>query len=334
MLTDRTRPAHTDRKRKSRGQSLVELALILPVLLVFLAAALDLGRIFYAQVSLRNAAREGALQASKTPTSYIKDGACDTATNLVVCRVILEAKGGTLVIQPTDIDLTCSVIGCPDQAGSQVTVAVRGKFTLVTPLLSAIFGGQTLDFSSEATAQIEYLPQNTTATAPPGPVANFTTNPDPAEGEAPLTVTFTDTSTDATQWSWDFGDGDTSTEQNPPPQDYDAPGSYVVTLTAINVTGVDIEQRTIVVSAPSASASASASASPSSSPTTAPSCFPPNVIGKDPVLASQLITNAGFTPQSIGDLSTGPKNKVQAQNPDHTQCLAPGWPISFHYRPN
>src|SRR5213593_3478967 len=104
-------PSRSARRRKSRGQSLVELGLILPVLLLFLAGALDLGRIFYAHITVRNAAREGALQASKTPSSYLPNGACNTTTNLVTCRVILEAKGGTVVLGPTDISLSCSVAG-------------------------------------------------------------------------------------------------------------------------------------------------------------------------------------------------------------------------------
>ena len=62
-------------------------------------------------------------------------------------------------IAAADIDMTCSVTGCPEHAGSPVTVEVRGKFQLITPLLSLVFGGQTIPTSaSSATAQIEYLP--------------------------------------------------------------------------------------------------------------------------------------------------------------------------------
>jgi hypothetical protein len=339
-MNDRTRPAaRTDRRRKSRGQSLVELALILPVLLVFLAAALDLGRIFYAHVSLRNAAREGALQAAKTPASYVKDQACNTLTNLVTCRVMLEAKGGSLVINATDIGMTCSLAGCPRQAGSLVKVDVRGRFTLVTPLLSAVFGGQSLDFSSTATAQIEYYPDPVVATIPPGPVAGFTVSPDPADGTAPRTIQFTSTSTDATQWYWDFGDGGTTIEESPT-HTFTTPGTYTVILTAINITGADVEQKTITItSAASASASASTSAAPSASASQAACKNPPNVVGLGPSEATTQLSLAGFIPDGRGDLTSGPKGKVQAQNPDHTQCLTSQWMsdptnrIVFHYRP-
>ena len=54
---------------RSRGQALVELAIILPVLLLLMLAALDLGRIFYARIAVENAAREGAMEASVNPGS-------------------------------------------------------------------------------------------------------------------------------------------------------------------------------------------------------------------------------------------------------------------------
>ena len=56
-------------------------------------------------------------------------------------------------------------------------------------------------------------------------------------GSAPLTVTFTDsTKNDPTGWYWTFGDGDTSSVQNPS-HTYMTPGTYSVTLKAINTAG-------------------------------------------------------------------------------------------------
>ena len=58
----RRRAARRDRRR---GQSVVEFALILPVFLLLFGSALDLGRLYAAQVTVTNAAREGAFQAAK-----------------------------------------------------------------------------------------------------------------------------------------------------------------------------------------------------------------------------------------------------------------------------
>ena len=48
------------RHKRSRGQSLVELALVLPVLMLLLAGALDLGRLYYSQITITNAAKPGS----------------------------------------------------------------------------------------------------------------------------------------------------------------------------------------------------------------------------------------------------------------------------------
>src|SRR5436190_23762977 len=57
-------------RSRTRGQSLIEFALILPVFLMFFAAILDLGRVAAAQIAIANAAREGAFQAAQTPTDF------------------------------------------------------------------------------------------------------------------------------------------------------------------------------------------------------------------------------------------------------------------------
>lgn len=63
--------------RRERGQSLVETAVVLPILLLLLAAVVDFGRAFDAYIVLTNAAREGAryttLSNPPPPATYIQD---------------------------------------------------------------------------------------------------------------------------------------------------------------------------------------------------------------------------------------------------------------------
>ncbi len=56
-------PRNLHRRRKcngSRGQELVEFAIVLPLLLLVVFGLLDLGRLFHALITVTNAAREGA----------------------------------------------------------------------------------------------------------------------------------------------------------------------------------------------------------------------------------------------------------------------------------
>ncbi|MCG2722061.1 MAG: S8 family serine peptidase [Thermodesulfovibrionales bacterium] len=82
------------------------------------------------------------------------------------------------------------------------------------------------------------------------PVANFAGSP--ASGTAPVNVNFTDISTGSpTVWLWDFGDGGASNLQNPS-HEYNAAGTYTVSLTVTNANGSDTETKTgyITVSDP------------------------------------------------------------------------------------
>lgn len=168
------------RGRRSRGQSLVELALILPVLMLLVAGTIDLGRIFYSQVTVANAAREGAIEAAMKPTSWVNGGACNKDTNRVMCRVINEAKGSFVSIAPADVSLVCDP-ACTKAIGNEVTVTVKGHFSLLTPLMAVFTGGQNVTFASTATAQIATPPAGGTASTPtPSPTPTPTPTPTPA----------------------------------------------------------------------------------------------------------------------------------------------------------
>lgn len=252
---------------RTRGQSLVEFALILPVFLLFFGAVLDLGRVAAAQVTVTNAAREGAFQAMQTPTSFDSTQPCpaDGSSNLVVCRVLLEAKNSQISIAPGDVSLSCSPT-CAEGLGNQVTVSVAGHFRLLTPILAAFFGGnQDLTFSAASTMQVETLPPPPSpvvlTSAPPTASPSATPTPTPTSPacqlpsagftyefvnnpaqKAPLTVNFTDTSTSEscgiTSWFWKFGDTGVSSDEDPS-HTYTLHGTYFVTLTVTNAAGAN-----------------------------------------------------------------------------------------------
>ncbi|HEY7968625.1 MAG TPA: TadE family protein, partial [Candidatus Limnocylindrales bacterium] len=126
---------------RSRGQAIVELAVILPVLMVLLAAGADLARIFHSQVAIESAARAGALEAAANPTSFTSGAACNATTNRVMCAVLTESSGSFFSIAPSDVSLSCVPSPCAEGLGNTVEIRVNGHFTLLTPLLSMFFGG-------------------------------------------------------------------------------------------------------------------------------------------------------------------------------------------------
>ncbi len=158
--------ARRRRRPRSRGQSIVELALILPVLMLLVAATLDLGRMFYSQVTITNAAREGAYEAAYNPTSFSPNASCNAADNRIMCRVLSEAKGSFVVVQKADVAVACAP-SCATGIGNKVTVTVQGHFALITPLMAPFFGGSNVTLTSSASAQIITPPPIVAAVVPP-----------------------------------------------------------------------------------------------------------------------------------------------------------------------
>src|SRR4051794_38715295 len=56
------------RGRATRGQSLVELAVCTPMLMLLLLGTLDVGRVFFDYISMRNAVVEGATYGTRHPS--------------------------------------------------------------------------------------------------------------------------------------------------------------------------------------------------------------------------------------------------------------------------
>jgi len=257
---------------RSRGQSLVEFALILPVFLLFFGAVLDLGRVAAAQVTVTNVAREAAFQARLTPTDFDNTQGCPAGgeSNVIICRALLEAKNSPVTVAPADVSLTCNP-ACTSGLGNMVTVTVVGHFKLITPILSAFFGGnQDLQFTASSTHQVDTLPTTAAAAVPTPtptptpsasasatptptptspscvlPSAGFTHTATPSSLSAPVSVTVTDTSTSTscgiTSWYWLIKKGGSnwffSSDQSPSVPSFATPGTYRITLTVTNAAG-------------------------------------------------------------------------------------------------
>ncbi len=169
--------------RRARGQSIVELALVLPVLLLLVLAAVDLGRIFFARIAVANAAREGAYEAAYRGT-YVSNSGCSDS-NSVMCAVLNEAQT-SLTIAPADVAWSCNNAGgcAPGGFGDRVTIKVSGHFELLTPILAVFFGGTDIAFSSSASADIVTTTSAGVAAVPTAaPTASPTPTPVPTASQ-------------------------------------------------------------------------------------------------------------------------------------------------------
>jgi len=116
------RPAHGH--ARDRGSVAVEFALLLPLLLLIAFGIIDFGRALNAQITLTQAAREGARLAA-----------------LNQLNVVSRTQAAAVGLSPVSV----SVTSCPPGAGQGVnaTVVASYSFSFVTPVgaIAGVFGG-------------------------------------------------------------------------------------------------------------------------------------------------------------------------------------------------
>jgi PKD repeat protein len=224
-------------------------------------------------------------------------------------------------------------------AAGIIVIVIIGLVIAVPIMLDTILAGQvpgisgagsertppsTTRMTPTATTTVTPPPATTTSgyititsTLPPPPAAAFMGSP--VSGRVPLPVQFTDRSTgQPAVWQWDFGDGMTSPEKDPV-HIYTEPGTYTVTLKAINTGG-----------STSARKSGYISVLESASLTTPQTTAPPQLISsfQYDTASGQVPLTVRFTDTTQGGPITarywkfGDGTTSYEQNPVHTYTTA------------
>lgn len=124
--------------KEQKGQSLVEFALVLPLLLLLICGIIDLGRMMFAHASLNMTAQEavrlGGLGRSDAEIvsyarSHLRMGSADT------------------------LQVAISPAGSTRKSGQDVTVRLSYTLPLITPVVSQIIPAPVL--SADSTIRVE-----------------------------------------------------------------------------------------------------------------------------------------------------------------------------------
>jgi hypothetical protein len=125
---------------RDKGQSLVEFAFSMVILLILISGIADLGRAFFTYMALHDAAQEGAIYGSLNPED----------TSGIIQRVRQTSQ------QPVNL-MDASIIEVPDPIfqndspceGSVIEVTVIYRdFPLTMPFMSTLIGKQSFDMSA------------------------------------------------------------------------------------------------------------------------------------------------------------------------------------------
>lgn len=120
--------------RDEQGQSLVEAAIVLPILLLLICGILDFGWIFSHQIMLNNAARDSARYA------IVNYGDADLETT-ITSRVIESGTRGSAETIQVDVVML---------ADNDIQVSVRQDLKVLTPLAGIFVSDQTVTLTADA----------------------------------------------------------------------------------------------------------------------------------------------------------------------------------------
>jgi Flp pilus assembly protein TadG len=141
MVNHHIKPDSGDRQR---GQSMIEFAFTLIIILVLLVGLIDLGRAIFTYLGLRDAAQEGASFASYNPND----------TTGITARVCNSSNMVSDLCTSPGIDTDVNIIGSACSGNGVEVVVTLNNFTLVTPFLGAIVGSQTIPITARVTDSI------------------------------------------------------------------------------------------------------------------------------------------------------------------------------------
>ena len=154
-MTTRTRPS---RRPRSRGQTLVEFAMVLPIIFVVLVATLDLGRAVFVYNTLAQSARYAArLAIVNQNLTDVRTAAIDSAPTLGLTTANVDVCFKIAFTSQTDCS-NPSVDNCPQNArtiGCLALVKTHVSYTPLTPVISTLF--PSLALSSTSVGSIEYV---------------------------------------------------------------------------------------------------------------------------------------------------------------------------------
>jgi Flp pilus assembly protein TadG len=146
------------RKRRltqnERGQSLVELAITLPILILLLLGTLDFGMAIFSYSMLRDAAQEGAFYGSFNPSNVaeIENRARNIsprAEDAIFSSPVQLRDTNLIKVSVLALGKFCQ--GTEDGVANSIQVNVSYRYPILMPFIGRLIGSNTIPLTGSAT---------------------------------------------------------------------------------------------------------------------------------------------------------------------------------------
>ena len=140
--------------KHERGQSLVELAITLPILILLLLGTLDFGMAIFSYSMLRDAAQEGAFYGSFNPTNVaeIENRARNIsprAEDVVFSSPVQLRDTDAVKVNVQALGDACQ--GATNGVANSIQVNVSYRYPIMMPFIGRLIGSNTIPLTGTAT---------------------------------------------------------------------------------------------------------------------------------------------------------------------------------------
>jgi hypothetical protein len=152
------------------GQAMVELALLLPLLLVLLLGAIDFGRAYFGWIAVTNASRVAANYAATHPDAWALG---NDAQQDEYIQLIRDAGADNCGLYESDEPPPPAFPDGSRELGDRVRVDLTCEFEMVNPFIEPLIGPFTLSASSTFNVRRGCTDCLGAPAGPPPPIENF-----------------------------------------------------------------------------------------------------------------------------------------------------------------
>ena len=134
-------------KKKDNGQSFVEFALVLPILILLVLGIIQFGIVFYGQVTITSAAREGARMSSIGKSYEV----IETKISEIVSIPFLNVDLDEIRFYPDPLE--------PRVFGDPVSVVIPASVNIIVPFLERAVG-DVFNISAKSEMRYQHYSEN------------------------------------------------------------------------------------------------------------------------------------------------------------------------------